>query len=270
MPTLAACLLADAVCKGAKRSTFLHTDTFKDEKRVRKDDVTWMTINGNHIPIGADGKPAGGQPAALGGGGDKETAASYRDKFSKLGLIPGRGFDDDRNVEAMKGVHDQLKAITAKGVELPGTSLTTGSFKMPINFDKASTQGGLAAFKVVKGSDGFKSQELNVNPENWSVAMRDMAASGKSGFLSSSDSSHAMTHELGHMLHERFGNLQAASGQKLSASESKLIGRQVSRYAANNKADMVAEVFAGRMAGKTYSPEVMNMYKAAKGPRIPV
>lgn len=43
------------------------------------------------------------------------------------------------------------------------------------------------------------------------------------------------------------------------------IKKQVSEYAASNKSEFMAEVFAGMMQGKSYSTEIMNYYRELGG-----
>ncbi len=78
-----------------------------------------------------------------------------------------------------------------------------------------------------------------------------------------------MVHELGHFLHyhqnrSMFHDLTAtsfASGAKASAADT------VSGYAGQKPREFVAEVFLGLVYGRTFSPDVMEMYQGLGGPK---
>ncbi len=81
-------------------------------------------------------------------------------------------------------------------------------------------------------------------------------------------------HELGHVLHEInapgifWEEQQAAEQQKPSPNGTGWQNQSVdvSAYAGRNALEFVAEVFTGRIVGKTYPASVMNVYNALGGP----
>lgn len=73
-----------------------------------------------------------------------------------------------------------------------------------------------------------------------------------------------VTHELGHNLHERANEGLFWDGASAGAAEP--LANQVTPYATKNVLEFVAEVFTGRMYGRTYSANVMNQYAAHGGP----
>jgi hypothetical protein len=75
-------------------------------------------------------------------------------------------------------------------------------------------------------------------------------------------------HEIGHILNER--NLGDTFWEKDSIMTGKATtGAEVSGYAAQNKKEFVAEVFAGLMLGMTFSHPCMQEYTALGGPQLP-
>jgi hypothetical protein len=56
--------------------------------RVHKDDkvVEWITVNGQHIPLGADGSPVGGNPAVLGGNSSRDYSKLATSQESSMRL----------------------------------------------------------------------------------------------------------------------------------------------------------------------------------------
>jgi hypothetical protein len=78
----------------------------------------------------------------------------------------------------------------------------------------------------------------------------------------------SLVHELGHHLHHArnrrlFWDLRQAS----FTGPAEDVALQVSAYAAGSPREFVAEVFLGLVYGRTYSDEVLEMYRALGGPR---
>jgi hypothetical protein len=108
------------------------------------------------------------------------------------------------------------------------------------------------------------------------------------GWQTSSHRDMVVHHELGHALHHR--NLEQRGGVPLSSSKGRLTGgnsrflqlhtrymskrlkkmitKEVSRYASTDRLEVVAEMYAGMRAGKTYSSRLMKYYKALGGPSV--
>ena len=75
-------------------------------------------------------------------------------------------------------------------------------------------------------------------------------------------------HEIGHILNER--NLGDSFWEKDSIMTGKATnGAEVSGYAAQNKKEFVAEVFAGLMLGRAFSDACMQEYASLGGPQLP-
>jgi hypothetical protein len=92
-----------------------------------------------------------------------------------------------------------------------------------------------------------------------------------------------VAHELGHAAHfralfhgrdhvvsttERDGAEQFASAE-LTGDDLPLAAHDVSAYAMTNRAEFVAEVFAGVAGGQTFGGEVLDLYARCKGPALP-
>ncbi len=75
-------------------------------------------------------------------------------------------------------------------------------------------------------------------------------------------------HEIGHILHERSaGDSYWEKGSTLSGQAA--TAAEVSGYAAQNKKEFVAEVFAGLILGKAFSHGVVQEYLGLHGPVVP-
>ncbi len=85
---------------------------------------------------------------------------------------------------------------------------------------------------------------------------------------SSDEDMHAIRHEMGHAMafHAaplRYDRLRFA--KKLNSSVQQDVASEVSIYAADSPLELVAEVYAGLRAGKTYSVRIMRLYRAYGG-----
>lgn len=80
-----------------------------------------------------------------------------------------------------------------------------------------------------------------------------------------------LTHEMGHLLHQKEtgNNTTYRFWQKEEYSTYDSVPRSVSRYAATNKLEFVAETFTGMVHGRSYSGDVMKEYTSLGGPKVP-
>jgi hypothetical protein len=77
-----------------------------------------------------------------------------------------------------------------------------------------------------------------------------------------------VVHEIGHLLHEHQSQVIFWQNKRIGAATIPAnIAQQISSYLSNNNYDeLVAEVFAGLVHGRTYSQAVMLAYQAQGGP----
>jgi HK97 family phage portal protein len=115
-----------------------------------------------------------------------------------------------------------------------------------------------------------KDKKIYINERSsfWKDAAANMAEANKVGWLSSSAPDHPIHHEIGHALHDAAdpANFKALGSKAFPADHKAYFARHVSRYAASGPIEMVAEVYAGKKAGKTYPDGVMSYYDALGGP----
>lgn len=116
-------------------------------------------------------------------------------------------------------------------------------------------------------------ENININNEcaYWHSpsAMRQIASDQyKAGFNSSDSPDHMMRHELGHVAHMKVTGGLKASREHWDADAKGIAAKDISRYAAKNPDEFVAEVFAGHRAGKSYGAEVMALYSKFEGPTL--
>jgi len=145
--------------------------------------------------------------------------------------------DGDADAKAA-AVHNAVKAIVDKGLALP-----TG---LRVYWDALSY--------VILGSAALVGGRADA-----------LSATGLAG---KNKPTITCIHEIGHILHERgAGDSFWETGSALSGKAAN--GSEVSGYAAQNKKEFVAEVFAGLILGKTFSPACMREYAALHGPAVP-
>jgi hypothetical protein len=172
------------------------------------------------------------------------------------------------NEVALRTINDGVDVLKAKGHAVP----THWAIQRGGVFD---TPGLETAVAVYDPSD--KTIKLNANSPHWQDPAAAQQTYADAGWQSSADANHAIYHEVGHFLHHNIVGQVATvesnpflrqSGWPAQYSDERAEGtpNEVSRYGASNEVELVAEVFAGRIAGKTFSPEVNALYKQLKGP----
>jgi hypothetical protein len=115
---------------------------------------------------------------------------------------------------------------------------------------------------------------INPNAEFWSsesVADRITTLAVKEGYWATEDPLHPIRHEYGHFLHCHGSKpiyLRLAASPVWESRAQKQTARRVSRYAAQDPGEFVAETFVGLFAGKSYDEEVMALYKYFGGPLL--
>lgn len=111
---------------------------------------------------------------------------------------------------------------------------------------------------------------VNVNNKAWKSpedAARMMRSDYMMGFHPTSDAHAVLVHEMGHNLHSR--SAPDVFNSATYASHNSSWAHSVSRYAATNHKEFVAETFTGLVAGKSYSQGVMAEYNKLGGPKVP-
>lgn len=134
--------------------------------------------------------------------------------------------------------------------------------------------------KIVYGGNDHRSDKaayflsgvIYLNPDyDWSELKDDTKRYYKNGVASSDNPKHILYHEIAHAIHARTNPIrfymQMACPTPMNQFDQSLIFLEVSSYATNSVFDFVAEVFAGRMAGKVYSEEINNIYNELGGPK---
>jgi hypothetical protein len=128
---------------------------------------------------------------------------------------------------------------------------------------------------VLRGLDNnsiaeFDGETKNLNVNKWSPFWQNptelMQEYFDSGYIASPNPHGIIYHEIGHAAHRKDAPRMWYDAGILTSDEIAIAREQVSRYSASDPLEFVAEVYHGRLAGKTYSPDVDAIYRKYKGP----
>jgi hypothetical protein len=114
---------------------------------------------------------------------------------------------------------------------------------------------------------GTRTIYLNERSPYWNNPDSIMRESNRIGWLSTDRPSHVVIHEVAHAEHHSSvgtAKYQMTRSAKYSESE-KAIASRVGRYAATQPIELIPEVRAGLVAGKSYDSEVMSLYRKYGG-----
>lgn len=185
--------------------------------------------------------------------------------------------------ERLQLVKDAVKKMTAAGVKVPSLKIHLPKYGKNMAFKADAKSGKIECWETDKSSRAVfmapdflhLSSEVIGTPD---VTKVKNPATGQDEYKFSStgfDPSGAATivHEFGHAIHSitapaKFQGLWGTtfSGKAPSGKESGDVAiQEVSQYG-NKPREFVAEVFLGLVYGKTYSEDVMAMYKSFGGP----
>lgn len=107
-----------------------------------------------------------------------------------------------------------------------------------------------------------KFNEIKINPKTWNKAKT----------VTHLETTTILDHEMGHMLHkqsspaiyEKLGKYYKTPANAVPLT----VKKHVSKYGGTDKLEFVAEVYSGKVAGKTYPPAVERLYKELGGPKV--
>lgn len=111
---------------------------------------------------------------------------------------------------------------------------------------------------------------IQMNPSTLISAVKGQAASQaineQPKWFTTNDPAHFVTHELGHVLHESGGGFKNRDVKEAKFQQMKDKLPDVSTYGKTDYQEFVAEVFAGKVLGREFSKETMDLYKEFGGP----
>jgi hypothetical protein len=160
----------------------------------------------------------------------------------------------ESTAQAIQVVVDAFRQLRSRGIPAPKQLLF-------VRLDDADT---IAMYR-----DTDDSLSINVTSGFWTSPSTQMVTVASGGYLVSAEPLAIVYHEIGHARHRRsyrFGwHWWMASSRRLRNHE-RQVAMLVSRYAAEDTGEFVAEVFAGRMLGIEFDDEVLSLYRKLRGP----
>ena len=126
-----------------------------------------------------------------------------------------------------------------------------------------SSLGALA----IQAAASTKQGRISINPFGffWRDPLNTAVQQRRERSWSSANWLHPLLHEAGHALVYKFNPAGFASLRDLTNAQRTVVSGEVSFRACIDGYEFTAEVFAGLMAGKTYSKDVMRWYKSRGG-----
>lgn len=99
----------------------------------------------------------------------------------------------------------------------------------------------------------------------WGMMDFKMQEMHAQGITSSENPNHFILHQIGHFLQDNNNHELALDHDGIEFKNPEFIEKSVSKIAASNHNNFVAEVFAGKISGKNYDETIMNMFKKFGG-----
>jgi hypothetical protein len=195
-------------------------------------------------------------------------ATEYAEKKFGIKVFYGR------NLELANKVNEALFELNKRGVPLPKEIIADS--KIFRERFKRVRQGkyvpGMFAFSESNPPQYQPVVFFNPKADFWKNPEEDSKREFESGWWTSSHPLHPIFHEIGHANHyasDRAKFKSAIYGGRIPDSIRVEIGKEIGggrrAYAFTNKAEFVAEIFAGVGAGRKFSPRVIELYKEYGG-----
>ncbi len=168
------------------------------------------------------------------------------------------------DIASLATVEDRLAASARYAREYGVETLTHGH-------DWLRSQYGAKADRIPGAYVGGQAKAIVLNERNdyWKDPAGWMRQRFERREFSTPDPDHAITHEIGHALHQRSVGEERYSvlfRQKLTHEQATLARDHVSRYAGTQPIEFVAETYAGLKVGTKYPKPVMDLYQSFGGP----
>jgi len=157
-------------------------------------------------------------------------------------------FNEPLTQEYTNWINKALETLTTKGIAV----------NIQFKSERLGAEGDYASYSTMTSAIYI----------NTSMSVETIAAETAKDYsnrwFSTNDPLHILVHEIAHFLHEfTYRPTSIRPDWQTIATE------QVSRYAAVSYKELIAEVFTGLVFSKTYSTDVMDLYRQLGGPDIP-
>jgi len=172
--------------------------------------------------------------------------ATYREAGKRLDAG-----QTDAALNAANATNEAISILHSKGIPIPQDLRV-------LRDPYGKSAGAYAYYNPQNGS-----VTANSIKQFWRSGSNELNEAREAGYLVAENKTDVMIHEFGHFLQDMKGGL--AQGRTTLTPEQEVIARQLSRYAATDQAEFVAETFVQLIRGRPVSDEVMKLYRAFGG-----
>jgi hypothetical protein len=200
---------------------------------------------------------------------ERESTKSIRDaeKIAKGYGVKNVKYGSDENLAIASQINQVLKEMVESGKPVPKrVQIDAGFFNKHYGRRAPSVQGAFVANRDPNRA------LLMINPQ--ATAWRNpklIQENYTAGRWASDHPLAVIHHEMGHFLHMHnygYSKYSLLRTVDLTKKEREMIAQEVSLYATANVLEFVAEVYAGMMAGRKFSSEIMALYKRFGGVEV--
>jgi hypothetical protein len=167
----------------------------------------------------------------------------------------GVGVDYDDRLDIAHLCNEVLTQLMERSLDLPD--------RIEIDIEIFRTMGKKAVEIPASANQG----RIAVNPaaSYWRQPDETAAELRRFGFWSSDNPLHPLYHEAEHVLFYKANHERDEELRDLRNAQKTIVAGEVSQWACLNVHEFLAEVFAGLMAGRTFSKDIIRWYRTRRG-----
>jgi len=124
---------------------------------------------------------------------------------------------------------------------------------------KGNSRSRTVAFVALNTQTGGRRLQVNSSHPRWATPIKSSIEGRRTGDFASAKPAHVINHEIGHAKHRTMGRQQ-----QFQLGDTR-IARRVSKYAATNANEFVAEVRGARKVGSRFDAQIMSRYRKYSG-----
>jgi len=124
---------------------------------------------------------------------------------------------------------------------------------------KGNSRSGTVAFVALNLQTGGRRLQVNSSHPRWATPIKSSIEGRRTGEFASAKPAHVINHEIGHAKHRTMGK------QQYMSQNDRTIARRVSKYAATEVNEFVAEVRGARKVGSRFDAQIMGKYREYSG-----
>jgi len=157
----------------------------------------------------------------------------------------------------------RARLMAANATNRALSNLVERGMSIPTRVQTIRDSGSTAIAYFAQRNDGVT---LNIASSFWNNPQAGIRRMARDNTLVARDAHEIVVHELGHHQHSLISDVFKTA--RVLTAEEVAIASRVSRYAAVDQAEFVAEVFTGLVRGARYDEDVMRLYWEWEGPTV--